>query len=260
MWDGILNGCASLLYELAKLVGDWGLAIIIVTLVIRLLLFPVQRKQLKSSFQMQQVQPRMQEIQTLYAGDQVKMQEEMQKLYQETGFNPLSGCLPMLIQMPIFIILFQVLRNKIGDYASGDLTVSFYNILPNLTQTVPDAVGVGIAYAIPYILLMLMFIGFSVAPMIMQMMQNKQNRNQSMMMMGIMGIMFIWMSFISPAGVMLYWALSSGFGFVQSLIQQRVMKKEKQEKEEQQAAYQPVKVNVERKEKKKRPTKSSKKR
>ena len=65
MWDGILNGCASVLYELAKLVGDRGLAIIIVTLIIRLLLFPLQRKQLKSSFQMQQVQPRMQEIQTL---------------------------------------------------------------------------------------------------------------------------------------------------------------------------------------------------
>ena len=63
MWDGILNGCAAALYELAKLVGDWGLAIIIVTLIIRLLLFPIQRKQLKSSFQMQQVQPRMQEIQ-----------------------------------------------------------------------------------------------------------------------------------------------------------------------------------------------------
>lgn len=100
MWDGILNGCASVLYELAKLVGDWGLAIIIVTLIIRLLLFPLQRKQLKSSFQMQQVQPRMQEIQTLYAGDQVKIQQEMQKLYQETGFNPLLGVFPCSSRCP----------------------------------------------------------------------------------------------------------------------------------------------------------------
>ena len=97
---------------------------------------------------MQQVQPRMQEIQTLYAGDQVKIQQEMQKLYQETGFNPLAGCLPMLIQMPIFIILFQVLRDKIGQYAGGDLAISFYNILPNLTQTVPDAFNQGVTYAI----------------------------------------------------------------------------------------------------------------
>ena len=252
MWDGILNGCAAALYELAKLVGDWGLAIIIVTLIIRLLLFPIQRKQLKSSFQMQQVQPRMQEIQSLYAGDQVKIQQEMQKLYQETGFNPLAGCLPMLIQMPIFIILFQVLRDKIGQYAGGDLSVSFYNILPNLTQTVPDAFNQDIVYAIPYIVMMILFIGLSVTPMILQMKQNPQNKNQMVMMMGIMGIMFTWMAFISPAGVMLYWALSSGFALVQQLVTQRVLKKEAAEKEE---IARPVKVNVERREKKKRPTK-----
>ena len=252
MWDGILNGCAAALYELAKLVGDWGLAIIIVTLIIRLLLFPIQRKQLKSSFQMQQVQPRMQEIQSLYAGDQVKIQQEMQKLYQETGFNPLAGCLPMLIQTPIFIILFQVLRDKIGQYAGGDLSVSFYNILPNLTQTVPDAFNQDIVYAIPYIVMMVLFIGLSVTPMILQMKQNPQNKNQMVMMMGIMGIMFTWMAFISPAGVMLYWALSSGFALVQQLVTQRVLKKEAAEKEE---IARPVKVNVERREKKKRPTK-----
>lgn len=254
MWDGILNGCAAALYELAKLVGDWGLAIIIVTLIIRLLLFPIQRKQLKSSFQMQQVQPRMQEIQKLYAGDQVKIQQEMQKLYQETGFNPLAGCLPMLIQMPIFIILFQVLRDKIGQYAGGELSVSFYNILPNLTQTVPDAFNQDIVYSIPYIIMMVLFIGLSVMPMILQMKQNPQNRSQMTMMMGIMGIMFTWMAFISPAGVMLYWALSSGFALAQQLITQRVLKKEAAEKEEA-APAKPIKVNVERREKKKRPTK-----
>lgn len=254
MWDGILNGCAAALYELAKLVGDWGLAIIIVTLIIRLLLFPIQRKQLKSSFQMQQVQPRMQEIQKLYAGDQVKIQQEMQKLYQETGFNPLAGCLPMLIQMPIFIILFQVLRDKIVQFAGGELSVSFYNILPNLTQTVPDAFNQDIVYSIPYIIMMVLFIGLSVTPMILQMKQNPQNRSQMTMMMGIMGIMFTWMAFISPAGVMLYWALSSGFALAQQLITQRVLKKEAAEKEEA-APAKPIKVNVERREKKKRPTK-----
>lgn len=254
MWDGILNACASGLHWLALLVGDWGLAIIIVTIIIRVLLFPIQRKQLKSNFQMQQVQPRMQEIQTLYAGDQARMQQEMQKLYQETGFNPLAGCLPMLIQMPVFIILFQVLRNKIGQYESATEHVCFYNILPNLTQTVPDAFYVGILYAIPYIIFMLLFIGFSVTPMILQLRQNKQNRNQSIMMLSVMGLMFVWMAFISPAGVMLYWALSSAFGLVQQLITQRVMKKEAAEKENQ-AVAKPIKVNVERKQKKKRPTK-----
>lgn len=255
MWDGILNGCAEGLHWLAQVLGDWGLAIIVVTLVIRLLLFPVQRKQLRSSFQMQQVQPRIQEIQSLYAGDQPKIQEEMQKLYQETGFNPLSGCLPLLVQMPIFVILFQVLRSKIGQFESATEHVTFYNILPNLTQTVPDAVGVGLLYAIPYIIFMVLFIVLSVTPMVLQMKKSAQNRSQSMMMLGIMGIMFIWMSFISPAGVLLYWALSSGFGLVQQIITQKVLTKEADDKEAATVVAKPIHVNVERKQKKKRPSK-----
>lgn len=248
MWDSILNGCAWLLGQLAGLVGDWGLAIIIVTLIIRAILFPLQRKQLKSSFDMQQVQPKLQEIQTLYAGDQQKIQEETMKIYQETGFNPLAGCLPMLIQMPIFIILFQVLRWKIPAGAS------FYNILPNLAFTVGDAWNNGVMFAVPYIIQMLLFIGFSVAPMILQYRQQEQNKSQTGMMLGIMGIMFIWMGFVSPAGVMLYWALSSAFGFVQQLITNRELKKRKEERDEE-ILVKPIKVNVERREKKKRPTK-----
>lgn len=254
MWDSILNGCAYALAQLANLVGDWGLAIIIVTLVIRLILFPLQRKQYKSSFEMQQVQPKLQEIQKLYAGDQQKIQEETMKVYQETGFNPMAGCLPMLVQMPIFIILFQVLRWKIGDYAVNGKKVSFYNILPDLTQTVPDAWNQDIVYAIPYIIFMVLFIGLSMGPMILQFKQNPQNRSQSMMMTGVMGVMFIWMAFVSPAGVMLYWALSSGFGFAQQLLTQRRLKQE-QEKKEEEIVIKPVKVNVERREKKKRPKK-----
>ncbi|MGI6032845.1 MAG: YidC/Oxa1 family membrane protein insertase [Coriobacteriales bacterium] len=256
MWDNILNGCAWLLYQLAHLVGDWGLAIIIVTLIIRFALFPLQRKQFKSSYEMQQFQPKLQEIQELYAGDQQKIQEETMKLYQETGFNPLSGCLPMLIQMPIFIILFQVLRWKLYDFANDStLGVCFYNIIPNLTQTINDAWGVGVTYSIPYIIMIILFIGFSVAPMILQLRQSdQQTRSQQFMMIAIMGIMFIWMAFISPAGVMLYWALSSAFGFFQQLITNKTLKKE-DEKREEEDLTRPVVVNVTRREHKKRPTK-----
>lgn len=255
MWDSILNGCAWLLAQLAHLVGDWGLAIIIVTLVIRLALFPLQRKQFRSSFKMQEVQPRLQEIQQLYAGDQQKISEETMKIYRETGFNPLSGCLPMLVQMPIFIILFQVLRWKIGDYATSDMAVSFYHILPNLTQTMADAYNAsGLGYAVPYGIFFVLFVGFSVAPMALQLRQNPQSKNQTMLMLVFMGFMFLWMGAISPAGVLLYWALSSGFGFVQQLITNRTLRKEREQREEE-ILVKPVVVNVERREKKKRPTK-----
>ena len=259
MWDGILDGFAWLLAQLAGLVGDWGLAIIIVTLVIRLLLFPLQRKQFKSTYEMQKFQPRIQEIQKRYEGDQQKIQEETMKLYQETGFNPLAGCLPMFIQMPIFIILFQVLRWKIPSGAC------FYNIIPDLkmsaftadeSNNIAAAMDLGIEYALPYIILCLLFIAFSMAPMIYQFLQNKnnQNGNQTIWMYGLMGIMFIWMAWISPAGVMLYWALSSLFGFVQQFVQQRLMKKA--DEEEEAIVVKPIEVNVQRREKKKRPHKS----
>ena len=173
MWDSILNGCAALLYQLAQLVGDWGLAICIVTVIIRLLLFPVQQKQLKSTFGMQELQPKIKALQEKYADDQQRLSEEMMKLYQEVGFNPLAGCLPMLIQMPIFIILFQTLRFKLADYQiEGQLAVSFYNILPDLTLTVPDS-GFGLWYCVFGIL----FIVLSVGPMGYQLI--KQNTNQN---------------------------------------------------------------------------------
>lgn len=253
MWDNILNGAASLLYLLEQVVGDWGLAIIIVTLVIRLLLFPLQRKQYKSSFRMQEMQPKMQRIQELYANDQQKMQEETMKLYQETGFNPLSGCLPILIQMPIFVILFQTLRFKLVDYANVGDGVSFYNILPDLTITVE-----GSGFSLVYLLFAVLFVVFSVSPMILQLFMNKnttaQQRSTNMMMLVIMGVMFVWMAAISPAGVILYWTLSSAFGFFQQLITNRVLKRERAEEEA--AKPQVVEVNVQRKEKKKRPHKS----
>ena len=206
---------------------------------------------------MQQLQPRLQEIQTIYAGDQQKIQEETMKIYQETGFNPLAGCLPLLIQMPIFIVLFQALRYKIGDYATPDFPVSFYNILPDLTIDIQGAWANGVTFAIPYIICLILFIGLSVGPMIISMrQQSSQNRNQTMLMLVMFGAMFIWMGFISPAGVLLYWALSSGFGFAQQLLTNRSLKAKKKQQEEEQPVR-PVKVNVERREKKKRPTKKN---
>ena len=257
MWDSILNGAAWLLYQLALAVGDWGLAIIIVTLVIRALLFPIQRKQNRSTLAMQDLQPKLQEIQERYAGDQQKISEETMKIYQETGFNPMAGCLPMLIQMPIFIILFQVLRNKLSDYVGGELAVSFYNLLPDLTVSMPTVVqDSGISAGLPYIIFFACFIGFSIAPMTLSMLQStsQQSKTQSMIMIAIMGVMFVWMGWISPAGVLLYWSLSSAFGFFQQLVTKKGMAKEK-ERAEAEKPIQPVKVSVERREKKKRPTK-----
>ncbi len=95
MWDWIVN----ILFELLKLIQtfavDWGLSIIILVVIIRLLLTPLMLKSTKSTARMQVLQPKMLEIQERYADDPQRQAEEMQKFYSENKFNPLAGCLPL---------------------------------------------------------------------------------------------------------------------------------------------------------------------
>ncbi|WML36440.1 membrane protein insertase YidC [Clostridium sp. OS1-26] len=93
---------------------SYGLAIILMTLIIRLILLPLNIKQTKSSIAMSELQPETKKIQEKYKNDPQRAQQEMMKLYKEKGANPLSGCLPMLIQWPIFIALYYVFNNLTG--------------------------------------------------------------------------------------------------------------------------------------------------
>ncbi len=100
----------------------WGLSIVGLVIVIRTLLIPLFVKQIKAQRNMQLIQPQMKEIQKKYAGDKQRQSEEMMKLYRESGTNPLSSCLPILVQAPIFFALFRVLQGMAQDKAVGVLT------------------------------------------------------------------------------------------------------------------------------------------
>ena len=100
----------------------WGLSIVGLVIVIRILLIPLFVKQIKAQRNLQLIQPQMKEIQKKYAGDRQKQSEEMMKLYRESGTNPLSSCLPILVQAPIFFALFRVLQGLAQDKAVGVLT------------------------------------------------------------------------------------------------------------------------------------------
>src|SRR4030042_5525731 len=94
--------------------GNFGLAIIVLTVVVRLILFPLTARQTQSTKAMQSLQPKIQELQKKYAKDQRKLQQEMMKVYKEAGINPL-GCLwPMLIQLPIWIALYQSIMQALA--------------------------------------------------------------------------------------------------------------------------------------------------
>lgn len=257
IWEAILWGIAWLVEKFFLLAQDWGLAIILFTVVFRLLIMPLMLGQTKSSFQMQKVQPKIKEIQSRWSNDPVRMQEETQKLYAEAKFNPLASCVPMLIQMPIFIALFQVLRNIQDWLPAYEGTFRFYNLVPSLTATPAEVMGQGVVAFIPYAILIIIFVGATFLPMLLQQRDNQdsQQRNQMYMMSIIMGVMMLFVSWSSPAGVLLFWGTS---GIIATITQQgymRYLKKKDAEVAAEQIEVQPIKVEVERKVKKKRPTK-----
>ena len=129
MWEAFINLITNILSAIHGFCGDWGLAIIILTLCVRLLIMPLMTRSTRSSAKMQVLQPKMQELQERYANDPETLQREMSKFYAENKFNPMGGCLPILLQMPIFFALFSVIRN-VESIAGGQ--ASFFNIVPDL--------------------------------------------------------------------------------------------------------------------------------
>jgi YidC/Oxa1 family membrane protein insertase len=109
--------------------ASWALSIIGLTLVIRAALIPLFVKQIKSSRNMQLLQPKVKELQKKYGHDREKLTQETMALYRETGTNPFSSCLPILVQMPIFLALFRLLNAAARDKAKGVLTKSDVNAL-----------------------------------------------------------------------------------------------------------------------------------
>lgn len=256
MWDAFKDfifWCISSFYSVFQ---DWGMAIMVITLIFRLLLMPLMQKQIKSSYQMQKVQPLIQEIQTKYADDQPRMQEEMQKLYADAKFNPLAGCLPIFLQMPIFVALFQVLQ-EMGSRTQGT-TYQFYHLVPDLTLSPSTALEQGFLTFIPYIILLLIFAGATFAPMVLQQLHtpDSQQKKQTLIMSAFMTVFMLWIGWGSPAGVLLFWGVSSLFGVTQQQIVMARLRKNDEEKEAEIIDTKPVKVDVTRKQKKKRPTKS----
>ncbi len=255
MWAAFKDFIFNCIQFFFNIVGDWGLAIIIITIIFRLIVAPIMHKQIKSTFQMQKVQPLMQEIQTKFADDPVRMNQEMQNLYAETKFNPLAGCLPMLLQMPIFLAMFQTLRELGINHPEASYT--FYGLVNDLTMMPATVFHQGFTAFLPYLILMLVFAFATFLPMILQNMKSDSpQRNQMLIMGGVMSVFMLWISWSSPAGVLLFWGASSVFGIIQQQLTQHALKKEDAAREAANAELKPIKVNVERKQKKKRPHKS----
>ncbi len=246
MWDWIINLVASWIAFFEGFIGDWGLAIIILTVIIRLILFPLTLKQQKSMADMQHLQPKLTEMQAKYADDPQRLNEEMMKFYSEHKVNPVAGCLPMLLQMPIFFALFSVLRYHTPEEAS------FFGILPSLQSSAGDVFASGnYGEFVAYIIFVILFGLLTFLPMYLQKNSNSMTKGMG----AIMTIMMLFVGWSSPAGVVLFWVTSSAWAVIQ---QQIIFKKkdiEVKEEEKKIEASKPVEVNVVRRERKSRPRK-----
>src|SRR6266487_2762584 len=112
--------------------GSWGLAIIGLTIVIRAVLVPLTFRQLKSMQEMQRLAPQITALKEKYKEDKQRQQQEIMKFYQENKINPLASCLPLLLQLPVFISLFYMLKSDLKKHICGDQLVEYFNTHPKV--------------------------------------------------------------------------------------------------------------------------------
>jgi len=179
--------------------GNYGLSILLLTVIVRTLILPLTLKQYKSSKAMQAIQPELKKLQEKYKNNQQKLQEETMKLFMQHQINPMAGCLPILVQMPIFIALYNAIywNPAIRDY-------SFLGIQLGLA---PQQQGV-IAWLLPILTAVFTYVQQKMVP------QQPTGPMQAILM--IFPVMMFVMSLSFPAALPLYWLYSSIYTIIQN--------------------------------------------
>jgi len=197
--------------------GNFGLAILAFTTLLRLLMFPIANKQYKAMNKLKALQPEMKRLQERYASDRTKMNQALMELYKREKANPVAGCLPILIQIPIFFALYKVLYvtiemrhapfyGWIKDLSAPDPTTIF-NLFGLLPFTPPQFLHLG---ALPIIMGITMWLQQKLAPQPTDPMQAK--------IMMFLPIMFTFMLATFPSGLVIYWTWSNILGILQQWL------------------------------------------
>lgn len=221
----LTKGILYTLNFLYAIIPNYGWVIVVFTFLVKIVLYPLTHKSYVGMQKMKEVMPRQKEIQRKFKGDSVKMQQEMMKLYKEIGYNPVSGCLPMLIQMPLLFPIYQVFNQTLDMRQAG-----FFGWISDLSR--PDTVYVlhtGLPLIgdfhvnpLPIIMTIMTFVQQKIAPMTPMGDDSDpaQRFNQKFMMYG-MPIMFFFLFNNFPSGLVLYWTIFN----VLTVFQQYLMSK-----------------------------------
>ena len=225
--SGILNRVLNVLQS--RIFGpisdnwSWGLAIVALTIIIRGLMWPLQNKSTRAMQRMSKLQPQMKELKEKYPDDPQKMNQEMMKMYREYGINPVGGCLPLLVQIPIFFGFYTMLMYAVELRQQGFLWVDDLS-QPDTIAHLPFALpflGDGVNL-LPIVMAVTMVLQMSLTPKT----GDKMQRRLFMMM----PVVFFFFCYNFASALALYWTTSNIFAIVQMLITQRLPEPELKKK------------------------------
>ncbi len=225
--------------------GSWGLAIVGLTVVIRAVLLPLTFRQLKAMQEMQRLAPQINALKEKYKDDKQRQQQEMMKFYQEHKINPLASCLPLLLQLPVFISLFYMLRSDLKKHICGDQLVQHYNatfhkavtsvahlpasyvektaceqVAPHsakflfLTDITAKATGAAL------VVLILLYVGSQVGSTLIATATADPTQRRLML---LLPIVFVVILYRYPAGLLVYWITTNLWTIGQQLVIRRYM-------------------------------------
>ncbi|WAH37005.1 YidC/Oxa1 family membrane protein insertase [Alicyclobacillus dauci] len=197
-WGSILKVISDVIDYFAHLFGgSYGLAILVVTIIVRLIILPLFIRQLRYQKMMMELQPEMQKIRSKYKGDNQKIQQETMRLYQEAGTNPAAGCLPMVIQLPVLYALYGAIMGNMGLHES-----TFLGIFP-LGSHDPH-------YILPVVAGITTFWSSWLS------MKNQPSQQRAILF--IMPLFIIFIGARLPAGLVLYWVYTNVFTALQTYV------------------------------------------
>lgn len=218
----------SILQLIASYVGNYGWSIILLTIIVKLCLHPLTRKSMASQHKMQKVQPLLKELKKKYPNDPKKQQQETMKLFQENGVNPVGGCLPMLLQMPIFFALYGVFAKSFAirqmPFISGWID----------DLSMPDEI-MQLPFTVPYFdwtslnLLPIVYLIFQLIHMGMMPKSEDPQAQQQQKMMKFMPLIFVFIFYTMPSGLVLYFVTQSLLTIIEhKLIKSKIAKNDSQ--------------------------------
>ncbi|MDD5427888.1 MAG: membrane protein insertase YidC [Candidatus Omnitrophica bacterium] len=210
---GFFGGISKLLIAVLKmcymLVHNWGLSIILLSVLLNVILFPLTMKSFKSMQKMQELHPQMEKLKVQYKDQPQKLNKEIMELYKKYNINPFSGCLPILLQMPIFIALYQALMKSIELRNAGFLWIR------DLSS--PEAIPIPISFPIigntinilPLIMVGTMVVQQKISTASAGSAITDEQKQQQKIMLIIMPIMFGFIFYNMPSGLVLYWVVNT---------------------------------------------------